>query len=90
MSIFICHDTFNGTISCFAHSTDADRFADSLRLKVHQDTCINKINLPNRCICDNPTGVECSSHTYARTVKSHSIQECTIAADIYVEEHQIR
>lgn len=88
MSIFICHS--NGTLSCFAHSVDAHNFADLLRRQIHQVTCIDKANLPNRCICDDPAAIECSSHAYARTVTPHSVQECTVAADVYVQEHQLR
>ncbi len=83
--VFVLCDYYEGAASRIFSSRDAAKDARrALRNKLHTAYCIDK-RVPDKCSCGTPRVVECTAHYYARTVTPHSVQDCTIAADVVIE-----
>lgn len=77
----------------FEWEEEAEEYAEKVREELHQKYCIQKETpTEGNCICTRPDfpgyhkGIECTPHYYARTVEDHSVDECDIADNVYIEE----
>ena len=86
-------DGYEGQEKYFDWEDDAEEWAEKRREELHRTYCIDK-KVPGHgeCVCTRKDwssyyeGIECVRHHYARTVKEHSVDDCTIAEEVYIEE----
>ena len=82
---------YEGVVGYFSDKKDANACKKRSKQELHNKYCTEGYERDVECLCSTSNGEKmCAAHTYLYGKTAHTVIDCTIAADTYVEEIKIQ